>query len=406
MSFVEIADARRMTSAKSQLGTLDWEVDPDGFQRMRLPTSFTLKAVLTLMGRRALEPKLVTALLAVFPARPIERALIAYDVLGGSLLGTDDDELAAQLVAELAPLRGIANESAAVPREQLAALISALQPGVSPGDAATLRAELVADPPNLAALVGFSAHPQHLDADEDAPIREALLAHVRLLAHAHLPSLALAFLQVMFDRFGLPRAEELMIEFALDHDSLASLPQMTGTDDRSMQLQAYLLVRASLAQFDVVRAAKILADLEQHPGVAAASTPSLVLVEGQLVAMQGKRLDLDKEEAVSAIADAALGWRYARSVSDAALMWAIPEVAVSRLESYLTTFGNDPYVWAQATMLEEAKPELAKLLSRELRFCSHDPAVWRALSILTEDDAIDAEVQGHLTTQLRGAMTA
>jgi hypothetical protein len=181
---------------------------------------------------------------------------------------------------------------------------------------------------------------------------------------------------------------------------------MTGTDDRSMQLQAYLLVRASLAQFDVVRAAKILADLEQHPGVAAASTPSLVLVEGQLVAMQGKRLDLDKEEAVSAIADAALGWRYARSVSDAALMWAIPEVAVSRLESYLTTFGNDPYVWAQATMLEEAKPELAKLLSRELRFCSHDPAVWRALSILTEDDAIDAEVQGHLTTQLRGAMTA
>ena len=44
------------------------------------------------------------------------------------------------------------------------------------------------------------------------------------------------------------------------------------------------------------------------------------------------------------------------------------------------------------------------LLSRELRYGSHDPAVWRALSAISDDEAIAAEVDARTSEQLRAAL--
>ncbi len=56
-------------------------------------------------------------------------------------------------------------------------------------------------------------------------------------------------------------------------------------------------------------------------------------------------------------------------------------------------------------MHDDAKPKLATLLSRELRYGAHDPAVWRALAGLSDDDAIDAEVDRRTSAQLHSALT-
>ena len=45
------------------------------------------------------------------------------------------------------------------------------------------------------------------------------------------------------------------------------------------------------------------------------------------------------------------------------------------------------------------------LLSRELRYGSHDPAVWRALAALTDAEAIGSEADERTTAQLRAALT-
>jgi hypothetical protein len=384
VSFLEIADERRITQAKQALGALDWDVEPDAYQRMKLPSEPPVDGLFRLIARRGLEPKLVSALFTVFPARPIERALIAYDVLRGSLLGTGDGELAAQLATELAPLEGIASEAAAVPRDHLAALIAAV------------RSDDASEIPSLAGLTSRR--------DLDEATREAVFAHARALARAHLPSLAIAFLQIMFERFAIPQALEMMVDFALDGDAIEAVPQIPGQDDRSMRLQTYLFVRASLAVYDLAGAEKLLAALRQHPGVRDSSEPSLLLVDAHLALMQGKRLDPAGEAVIKQIADAALGWRYAHAVADAAAMPGDPEGTAMRLDNYVSTFGNDARVWGQAAMLDDAKPALDKLLSRELRFGSHDPDVWRALSALSGVEAIGTEVDERTTEQLRAAL--
>ena len=86
-------------------------------------------------------------------------------------------------------------------------------------------------------------------------------------------------------------------------------------------------------------------------------------------------------------------------------MPADPEGIARRLDAYITTFGNDAHVWAQAATQADARPALVTLLSRELRFGSHDPAVWRALAALTDAETIGSEVDERTTAQLRAALT-
>jgi hypothetical protein len=169
-------------------------------------------------------------------------------------------------------------------------------------------------------------------------------------------------------------------------------------------MQAYLIVRSSLAQFETATAAKQLAELQQVPAIQA-SGPVLVLVEAALAVMQGHRIDPEGRAAVETVVEAAPGWRYAHAVGDAVAMADDPSTAPWRLEAYVSIFGNDAYAWAAAAMHDGAKPALLPLLARELRYGAYDPAVWRALSVMTLEPAIDAEVEERLAAQLRAALT-
>ena len=396
MSFQDLAENRRISTARPRLGLLDWEVSPDAYQRLSVSGGVDATALLRLMIRRGLEPELVLQVFAELPDRPIERALIAYDVLRDSLLGFSDTALVARVASERAPLDGLATPRAAVPRQQVRALREAFHRDDS-FLAQARRQER--DPSALPSLAALALDETDLAAD--AAARETVFAHVRRLASAHLPSLAIAFLQLVYDRFALPSAREMLVELGLDHDLLEAVPQIPETDDASMQLQTYLVVRASLAQFDIVGAAAQLSALREHPGVAGSTNLSLLLVDAHLSILQGKRLDPASEAAIGEISHAGSGWRYARQVADAVAMPGDPENIAARLDSYLTAFGNDAHVWGQAFTDEAARPALITLLSRELRYGSYTPAVWRALSIASGDEAIDNQVTDRIADQLR-----
>ncbi|MFT3697788.1 MAG: hypothetical protein QM831_31905 [Kofleriaceae bacterium] len=356
MGFAEIAAQRGITTAT--FDGLTFEVDADGYQRLKvdLDPPPPIEALWKLLPRRHLDPAVMPALFAVYPARPIERALIAYDIVTSSLLGPGDPTFA----DELAPLRGIANVNAAVPHDQLAKLIAAITP---------------AAPDELPSL----ADAQTVSLDDLEPI----YAHARLLAKAHLHSLAIAFLQIVVDRGAPPRALELLVEFALDGDQILALPPFA-----TQPLQTYLLARMAVASFEMSAGEKLVAN---------ATDLSSTLVRAQLATMQLQTFD--DPALVAQIADAAPGWRYAQAVAFGVA--ADRDSVAWRLESYVSSWGDDPWVWAQAALIDNTA--LYPLLSQELRYASFVAAVWRALSIVLEKPEIDNEVHARITVQLAAA---
>lgn len=173
MSFVQLADERGIASAKAHVDQLYWDMVPDDVVLAPIPAD--LNGIFQLLPRRGLEPMLVGRLLALFPMRPIERALIAFDVLRGSLLGRHDDDLRVRLSFELAPLKRLAPlGSVAIPRDRIATLVEALSR--SPSDETTS---------SLGGLVALSRTRSHL---RDLPtIVDATFDLIKVLSLAHLP---------------------------------------------------------------------------------------------------------------------------------------------------------------------------------------------------------------------------
>lgn len=371
MSFQEIADRRILSTVRANLDQLTWDVEADGYQRLRVPPNADVDSLLRLLARRGLEPALMHLLLDRFEDRPLERALIAFDIAAGSLLGRDDLALAQRVAAVIAPLQRIGATSVAVPRDRVDALI----------DAASATGE-----------VGTRAN--------DPAAIEAMLAYADQLAHARLPSLALAIVQVLWTRHALPAALDRIVEITLDHERLDSMPQLTEKSDRSILLQTYFATRVSLSQLDTTTAAAILEQTSKHPAIASSSDPGLAAVRAELELLTDQPVSLAAIEAVAPIGSA---WRYGSRVRDQIRIQRAPGDAAIVVDGFLSTFGNDMRVWAQAAF--HPSPELLALVSREIRYGSHDPEVWRALATFLEDGTlVEVELQARTASQLDAAL--
>lgn len=391
MSFTDIADERRLTSARAQLGALPWDVEPDAYQRLRAPSDAPLEPLLRLLARRGLDPALATPLLNGF-ACPLERALIAHDMLTASLLGRDDDALAHRLATELAPLARLGNIGPiAVPRDRVAALI----------DAARSSAGSLADVRPMSSLAAIAA--DDLRGDADVVHREAI-AHAKRLALAHLPSLALAFAQVLWHRFALTDALDVLIETASDHGLLDAVPVMPEQDDLSLQRRSYFAVRTCLLDLDVGGAAHWLEALGKHPAAATFSDPRLLVARADFALWDDGPFEAATLTAIEQLVPASSLWRYGCRVRDATTMQVTPEDAPRVVDQFITpTFGNDGRLWALASNHRSA-PLLA-LLARELRYCAHDPEVWRGLSTFLDDgDDLAMAIESRLHAQLEHAV--
>ncbi len=393
MSFSEIADQRLLSSVASHLGELTWDVDPDGYQRLRVPPTADVDPLLRLLLRRGLEPALASVLLDRFESRPVERALIAWDVAAGALLGTDDAAVAQRLRSSLTPLKPISTSpSVAVPRDRVDALIAsvvALGDRAMPEGSATL--------PSLASVTALTA--------SDTAGIDAALAAADRLAFAHLPSLALAYAQILWTRLALPQALDRLIEIGLDFERFDSIPQMTEQDGRSMERQTYFGVRVALAQLDTASAASILDQMSKHPAVASSSDPALAIAKIELDLLRDKPVEYGSIERIEALAPNIATWRYASRVICEIRIQQAPDSAAIWVDGFLTSFGNDMRVWAQAGFHSQVRAELLALVSREIRYQSFDPEAWRALAVFVDDGApIEVALQERSMAQLTAAL--
>lgn len=176
-----------------------------------------------------------------------------------------------------------------------------------------------------------------------------------------------------------------------------------------MQRQTYLLVRASLAQLDTAGAASLLEALSTHPAMVGTSDPGLVVTAAELGLWTGTRFDSLSAEPIAAIAPGDSTWRYASRVRDAIRMQMTPEDAVMVVDAFVNWFGNDFRLWAHASYHDPIRPDLRPgllaLVSREIRYCSHDPEVWRGLLTLSDDaEAIEVELQQRSASQLAAVL--
>jgi hypothetical protein len=393
MSFAQLADERLLESAKAHVGELQWNVEADGALRRATPSSVT--AILSLMPRRGLQPAIITRLLDEYPPHPIERALIAWDVAHATLLGRNDADLAARLTTELAALKQIRSggQGAAIPRDRIAALIEALR---FPGHERLV--DEYATLPNLGGLVAMTRAYRSLDSKP--ALVAVTLDHVRRLSFAHLPSLALAFAQILWDRFAVHAALDLMIEIALDFQQLDAVPEIEPRDDRQMQRKAYGLLRAHLAMHNIDAAVTVNDSLMRVPATRDSTDPSLLLARIEVALLANQRIDDVASDFVNAMAPAESGWRYAVQVRDSVTLRMRPETAPFIVASFVSRFGNSAEMWRRATRYLPARNSLLKRLSREIRYVSHDPEVWRALaSFTTAGAAIETEVQQRLHAQ-------
>lgn len=394
MSFAETAERRLLSSVAGPLGELTWDVDADGYQRLRVPATANVDQLLRLLLRRGLEPALMTYLLDRFESRPVERALIAWDIAAGSLLGSDDAALAQRVRSHLSPLKQIgATPTVAVPRDRVTSLIaSATAIGERP---------LPDGNPTVPSLASVAA----LGADDAAGIAAAL-AFAETAARAHLPSLALAYAQVIWQRLASASALDRIIEIALDHERFDSVPPLPVPDARSMPRQTYFAIRVALAQLDTATAAGILEQVSKHPAAASlVDDPALEIAKIELDLLRDQPVGQPEIDRIEAIAPNLATWRYASRVVCETRMEIAPASTAIWVDGFLTLFGNDMRVWAQAAFHDEARPEVRRLASREIRYQPWDPDAWRALAVFADDPTpIELELQQRSATQLARAL--
>jgi hypothetical protein len=321
--------------------------------------------------------------------------LIAWDIAAGSLLGHDDGALVERLRVDLAPLKELGTSSSvAVPRERVGALIEA---AIAIGDRPM--AEGSAPKPSLASVAASSA--------TDTAAIEAAFAFADRLALAHLPTLALTFSQILWARHSLPAALDRIVEIALDFERFDSIPMMAGTDDRSVQRQTYFGMRVALAQLDTDSATRILVEMSKRPAVAGSSDPWLAAARAELELLSDKPIESSHVATLEAIAPDDSRWRYGSRVRDELRIERTPQNAAITVDGFLTSFGNDMRVWAQAGYHAEMRADLLALVSREIRYQSHDPQAWRALAVFLDDGTpIEVELQQRLAAQTAAALAS
>jgi len=390
MSFAETAERRLLSSVAGHLGELTWDVDADGYQRLRVPPTANIDQLLRLLVRRGLDPALVSLLLDRFESRPVERALIAWDIAAGSLLGGDDAALASRVRSHLSPLRQLGTSpTVAVSRDQVPRLIeSATAIGDRP------LPEGSSPVPSLAAVAALSR-------DDAAGIADAL-AFAEKAALSHLPSLALAYAQILWHRLAAPAALDRIVEIALDYERFDAIPPLPVDEARSLPRQTYFAIRVALAQLDTATAAGVLEQVSKHPAAANISEdPAIEIAKVELELLRDQPVGQASIDRIEAIAPNLASWRYASRVVCEARMELVPASTAIWVEGFLGSFGNDMRVWAQAGYHDEARDELRRLASREIRYQPWDPDAWRALAVFADDATpIERELQQRSAGQL------
>lgn len=368
-----------------------------------------LPELLTRLARRGLEPSLVEMLFQQLEQRPLERGLLAWDVLTSSLLAPDEvsfrDRLRAWArdVAAVLPLPGQRGFPAATMSSgELVREMSA--PRWRSVDDEDLLAGIMTH--DLGAFAQFRArHPDDLGFLVDEKLLAATSQLAVLLAAAHLPTLASFYQHFLWTELDHRDIWPDLVETLLDVGAADFVPLR---DDLSASFAEYVRCRVIAASGHELKARALLSE----SGPAAAATPdrgsaAKTLLSSELAVTFGGAADALGE--VHGIVERYPLWRYARRVQtqlSARAFVANTEPPDALFDQFVAIYGNDANVW-YAMLMEAAnkkQPWLRGTMRRlggEVLALPHDAEAWRALARFCDepDSPTLAELEAKLAEQ-------
>jgi hypothetical protein len=366
----------------------------DDLLKPPLPTDESAYAYLM---RRGLDARLWRVVRDTFADRPLERGLLAWDVLTGSLLDPTDTQTLAELRGDARLIRAIlpdAGQRGIRPRHpQAAALIEALRP----------KRLLTADRTELgqavaAQVLGSYELLRRLEG-HDRQALELWTRWGRMLSRAHLPALASFYLDEVWSRQGHRPALPDLVEALLDAEVPGVTEWLEGLSETDptqrpllSELSLYAKIRSSFAsnttaQFVewVERDRVITEGIAYTPEQAGSLSPWPTIAYTDIGLKHGKRTVT--LPVIAAAVKHQPEWRYGLRVLDVLSARESNQKSpdfTQLLARYLQLFGNQHQLWHGSASFAGAGCAwlggLASMLSRELRELPHDPEVWRAVA--------------------------
>jgi hypothetical protein len=382
-------------------------LDPDGAPRdarLTEPPAQDIKRILGQMARRGCERHLIRALWSKLDGRPLERALVAVDVLAQAVVWPGDrfvDELrvAADSLGAARPPSSEVGVDLSIHSAQ--ALIELRR-----GDSSVSTVELLtrAYQFDLAAL--DQLHARNDDVVARLATRDSIHAFARLASLARLPTLASVYLDWLVRGLGWPVAALELCETLFDAGVAHKIPGdvLKASDLRGEDKQAtaeYLLYRSHLSVGDTDTAhALLLHNIAQRARWTGGASLRVDVVQAHLGILYGQR-DVPVARVEMACALDSL-WRYGSKVRAIVAAKREPTRAVEFFHGYLAGFGHDfDCAFMVLSLLpQNGKRDIGRILCREAYYLPHEPAPWKLLgSLFGFGDEVTQEVDQHLRMQ-------
>ena len=373
--------------------------------RLVEPAAPDIKRILGQMARRGSDPKLVDALWTKLDGRPLERALVAVDVLAQAIL-SERDPLLAELQAAANSL-GAARTAGELGIDLGAHPARTLIERHAPVLETAPTAELLA----LSYELHLGALDELLNRKDDLlarlPTRESIHAFARLAALARLPTLASVYFDWLVRGLGWRVPALDLCETLFDAGVAQKLPgDAIGPGDLREgdppDLPEYLTYRSLLGVGDSDGAnALLMKNMAERPRWIRSPSLRIEVIRAHLGTLYGHGKDIPLARVEAACAEDPL-WRYgARIRAIVAAARGTPR-ALDLFQAHLGAFGNDlDSTLAVISLAPEAlKQDVARILCREAFFLPHEPAPWKLLGLLFgAGEPIAHEIDARLLAQ-------
>jgi hypothetical protein len=404
----------RVSERAGQLGLFvtanalaDAKLDPDAAPRdarLTEPVAGDLKRILGQMARRGADPALVGALWGKLAGRPLERALVAVDVLAQAVLPPREP-----LLGELRAAAGLLDRARTAGElgvdlnaHPASALIERHARGLEGASAIELMAKAYEQ--DLGALAELARRGDDLIAKPAT--RESIHAFGRLAGLARLPTLASVYLDWLARGLGWRVPALDLCEVLFDAGMAQKLPgdavrpgDVAARDQRDVA--EYLLYRAHVSIGDTDTANALLMKAAGERARWMGPSARLDAVRAHLGTLYGHSDDVTLARIEAACAQDPL-WRYGAQVRAILAARVAPSKAVEAFYGYLAGFGShfDSALAVVSLVPEPVKREIARLLCREAFYLPHEPAPWKLLGLLFGvGKPVADEVDGRLRAQ-------
>lgn len=382
------------------------------------PAAPELTDLLQQIARRGFDPALVPALLGHFEGRPLERGVVAWDILCSTAwpqAGSDE------LFNELRQAAEAIDAISATPE----ARCFDFNRDPSTELIARYAAAAVKDPIEEAKRNGIGAIDQLLkkggrasEMIQSEPFRQGVTSLGRLYAHAHLPSLASLYFDYAIRALGHREALPLLCESMFDARAAERIPRdaivksSAVSDAEWLDFSEYMLYRTHEGLGASIKAYGILETNRKNRGEGHTPTARFTIMQGYLAPLFGDAPPPFPQ--VDEIAQHNELWQLAWAVRIAASANTNPRDSGAPLEAasdFVARFGHDWRAWyhafrtASQTHGAEVPWKLAavRAIGQEIVSLPHEPNAWKGLVLLTADDdsvnVVLEEIDEHLYDQ-------